>query len=101
MDEMKRCPICGGDLVHPVGVYVRIEKQNVPELHAITAEGYKCCPIDFEESANPRGVIIIREFLGECGHRWIEKEQFHKGSTLQEWQQLNALVGPTSVIWRD
>lgn len=101
MDELKKCPLCGIDLVHPVGVYVQVEGQTGAMLHAITADGYTCRPVDFEEPANTRGVVIIREFLGECGHRWIETEQFHKGSTLQDWQQLNALVGPLSVIWRD
>ena len=97
MEEMKHCPICGGDLVRPVGVYVR--RGSV--LHAITARGYELRPVYFEESAHIRGVVIIREFLGECGHRWIEREQFHKGNTLQERQRINASFGPTAVIWRD
>lgn len=68
-------------------------------VHAITSSGYEAkYPYDAD---SPRGVVIIREYLGECGHRWIEKEQFHKGSTFQDWQQLNPLVGPDRVIWRD
>ena len=106
MDELKLCPICQENLVHPVGVYVRtVEREGdtsitSPCIHMITHKGYEKRFVCYEDS-QPRGVVIIREYLGECGHRWIEREQFHKGCTLQEWQQLQSLVGPECVIWRD
>lgn len=99
--EIKKCPICDGGLIHPVGVYVRIVGPDGPVVHTITAQGYEARDPFFEDIGSTRGVVIVREFLGECGHRWIEKEQFHKGSTFQDRQQLDPLVGPYRVIWRD
>ena len=100
MSETKICPICGGDMVHPVAVYVRTEEPDYgPVLHTITRDGY-AARHPYEDSS-PCGVIIIREYLAECGHRWMEKEEFSHGSTSQEWQQLDPLIGPDLVIWRD
>jgi len=101
MKELKICPICGGEMINPVGVYVRVEHpEHGPTLYTITARGCDVSSVKCE-AERPRGVVIIQEYLGECGHRWIETEQFHKGSTIQDWQQLNTLVGPDYVIWRD
>lgn len=108
MDEVKLCPICGYDYVAPVGVYVRTKaphapgEPELPTLHAITSAGCSTSEDNLDDEGGIiRGVIVIREFLGECGHRWIEEEQFHKGNTLKSWRQLPAHHGPTDVIWRD
>ena len=98
--EAKKCPACGGELVHPVAVYVR----TGDALHTITSKGYE------ENSAfgswpctesPPRGVVIGREYLGECGHRWLETERFHKGQVLEDSVDLVSYAGPMETIWRD
>lgn len=98
--EVKKCPVCGGELVHPVAVYIR----TGDALHTVTSKGYDekypvwpwpCT------SSSPRGVVIGREYLGECGHRWLETEQFHKGQVLEDCVELVSYAGPMETIWRD
>lgn len=100
-EYMKKCPICGGEFIHPTGVYVRVVKNGFPVLHSITADGYSELVFPTESFGDIRGVIIIREYCGECGHHWMEREQFHKGSVYTDWVRLPLAAGRENNIWRD
>ena len=100
MEDTKKCPNCGYGWVHPVAVYVRTDM----ELHTITCKGHEVQSTFSTwpcSKTPPRGVIIAREYLGECGHRWLETEQFHKGEVFQGRMDLVSYVGPTETIWRN
>lgn len=101
-DRRKKCPICGYECVHPVAVYVRTEEGGRPMIHAITEAGHTVTPVVVDEVFdNIRGVVIIREYLGECEHRWLERERFHKGETYTDVKPLGLAPGPGGTIWRN
>lgn len=92
--KVKGCPVCNQTMIRPVAVYVVCG--NI--IYTITRGGF-----EQEECADTygRGVKIIREYVGECGHRWRDIEEFHKGSVYQRANILYEPIGPKDVIWRD
>lgn len=95
MNEAIECPKCSFDMVHPVAVCVIVDRDR----YTITSAGLEHEEVYRGSSAN--GVIIYREFLGECGHRWRIVEEFNQGGTYTETVILPHQIGPMSTIWRN
>lgn len=99
-EDNVKCPVRESEneecqnMVRPVGVHVITPERR----HTITCDG-------LSETLHPyfcgRGVVTIREYVCEAGHRWAIYEQFHKGYTFTETKILPYELGPEAVIWRN
>lgn len=88
MGKLKKCPVCGRDTIYPVGVHIQeVRSEHSTEFHRITVGFFKVTMVCFD-SGSLCDYAIIREYLGKCGHRWVERERFYNGNALQEWKQI-------------
>lgn len=93
------CPVCGFDYVHP-------EKVVINAGGVITSIEGKF-PVIGKGKPAGRGVSVWQYFWCEDGHRWVERYQFHKGTTLRKTTIINdtdnkldgEFCPPT--MWRD
>lgn len=97
MDEdAKLCPVCGSNYVCLVRICVTLGGESIE----ITG-GHTHIEKTHVESSNVRGAILAREYACEGSHHWKETEQFHKGCTYIQTEQLGTDGMDYGVLWRD
>src|SRR5437879_6403333 len=68
------CPVCGDDGVHIASV-------EVDRGGSVLTVPSQTEAILSQRARTARGVVLAIEMWGECGHRFVVRLQFHKGTT--------------------
>lgn len=93
-EPVQACPVCNDPWIHLQAVEVEQGRQLTTHTKGEATTTTK-------PDQKPRGSIVVIRFIGECGHKFAYRWQFHKGTTYVELCD----VGPGSVehtptMWR-
>ena len=93
MGKLTKCPFCDSECVH-------IESVKINRGGEITKVTHKGTEMEVGE-AECRGAKVYLTLWCEGGHRWDLTYHFHKGSLIEETNEINELFPNVHELWRD